>query len=199
MDCEFTRPAKRGGRVIVASQPSSANDKHNIGVGFDQRRANSHFISLDRDAFSDHAAVTPDRRADHWPVAVLPCSCLRRLGDQYPHTWSADDWNPGQPGNRQQSYMARRKPRSGRNQHRSDRRDRALLLDIVTGHDCLDGLDAGLSVELGQLKRDHSVGPGWQSFAGAYCNQWQPNWIVGARPERRARLDSKPVPGCAIA
>jgi hypothetical protein len=95
--------------------------------------------------------------------------------------------------------MARRKPRSGRNQHRSDRRDRALLLDIVTGRDCLDGLDAGLSVELGQLKRDHSVGPGWQSFAGAYCNQWQPNWIVGARPERRARLDSKPVPGCAIA
>jgi hypothetical protein len=56
--------------------------------------------------------------------------------------------------------MARGKPPAGGHQCRSDRRDGALFFDIVTSRDWLDDLDAGLTIGLGQIKRDYSVGPG---------------------------------------
>jgi hypothetical protein len=78
--------------------------------------------------------------------------------------------------------MARSKPPAGGHQRRSDRRNGALLFDIVTSRECLDDLDARLTIGLGQINRDYSVGPGRQSIARNHRNQWQPNWIVGARP-----------------
>ena len=78
--------------------------------------------------------------------------------------------------------MARRKPHTGRRQNRADRRNGALLFDIITSRHCLDDLDEGLTIRLGQLKRDDSIGSRRQSIAGCYRNQWQPHGIVGARP-----------------
>jgi hypothetical protein len=90
--------------------------------------------------------------------------------------------NLGETGIRQQTDLARGKPPAGGHQCCSDRRDGALLFDIVTSRDWLDDLDAGLTIGLGQIKRDYSVGPGRQSIARNHPNQWQPNWIVDARP-----------------
>jgi hypothetical protein len=78
--------------------------------------------------------------------------------------------------------MSRGKLRSGGHQRCPDRRDGALLLDILTSRRCLYDLDEGSLIGLGQFKRDYGVGPRRQSIAGRYCNQWQPKWIVGARP-----------------
>ena len=52
----------------------------------------------------------------------------------------------------------------------SDRRDGAPLLNIVTCGNRFDDLDGGLVVALGELKRDDSVGSGWQSIAGSHFN-----------------------------
>jgi hypothetical protein len=93
-----------------------------------------------------------------------------------------DDRDLGQTGIRQQPDMARGKPPAGGHQCRSDRRDGALLFDIVTSRDWLDDLDAGLTIGLGQINRDYGVGPGRQSIARNHRKQWQPNWIIGARP-----------------
>ena len=78
--------------------------------------------------------------------------------------------------------MARRKPHTRRRQNRTDRRDGALLFDIITSRHCLDDLEGGLTIKLGQLKPDDSIGSRRQSIAGCYRNQWQPHGIVGARP-----------------
>jgi hypothetical protein len=61
--------------------------------------------------------------------------------------------------------------RFGGHQCRSDRRDGALLFDIVTSRRCLDDLDAGSLIGLGRLKRDHGVGPRRQGIAGSHRNQ----------------------------
>jgi hypothetical protein len=152
--------------VIVASRPSAADGKDNICAELDQCRSDGHLVVLDCESFSDDTAIALDRSTDHRPVAVLPCAGLRRLSNQYPHTRPADDRDLGQAGTRQQPDMARGKPRPGGHQCRSGRRNRALVLDIVTSHHCLDHLDPALAVGLGQLKRDDSVGPGRQSIAG---------------------------------
>jgi hypothetical protein len=47
--------------------------------------------------------------------------------------------------------MARGKPRAGGHQRRSDRRDGAVLFDIVTSRDWLDDFDPSLTIGLGQL------------------------------------------------
>jgi hypothetical protein len=66
--------------------------------------------------------------------------------------------------------------------NRTDRCDCALLFNIVASRHWLDDLDQGLTIKLGQLKRDDSIGSRWQSIAGCHRNQWQPQGIVGARP-----------------
>ena len=78
--------------------------------------------------------------------------------------------------------MTRRKPRPGMHQLRPDRRDRALLFDIVTRGNRFDDFDVGLVIGLGQLKWDNRVGSGRQGIAGSDANQWQPDWIVGTGP-----------------
>ena len=78
--------------------------------------------------------------------------------------------------------MARRKPHTGRRQNRADRRNGALLFDIITICDWLDDLDEGLTIKIGQLERDDSIGSRRQSITGCYRDQWQPHGIVGARP-----------------
>ena len=78
--------------------------------------------------------------------------------------------------------MTRRKPRPGMHQLRPDRRDRALLLNIVARGNRFDDLDVGLAGGLGQPTRDNRVGSGRQGIAGSDANQWQPDWIVGTGP-----------------
>jgi hypothetical protein len=65
VDRQFTCIGKCGRRVIVGSPPSTADDNCNIGVSFDERRSDRHFIALDRYAFSDDTAIALDRNADH--------------------------------------------------------------------------------------------------------------------------------------
>ena len=61
-----------------------------------------------------------------------------------------------------------RNARPGEHQGHSGRRDGAPLLHIVTRGNRFDDLDGGLVVGLGELKRDNSVGSGWQSIAGSH-------------------------------
>jgi len=62
--------------------------------------------------------------------------------------------------------MAHRKPHTRRRQNRTDLPDGALLFDSITSRHCLDDLDEGLIIKLGQLKRDDSIGSRRQSIAG---------------------------------
>jgi hypothetical protein len=149
VDRKFTCIGESGCRMIVASRPGAADDKDDIGFGFDERSSDRHFIALDRDAFSNDTAIALDRDADHQPVAVLPRASFGRLSDQYPHTRVADDRNPGQPGDSEQPDMTHLKPRPGGHQRRSNRRNSALLFDIITRGNRFDDLNAGLVVGLG--------------------------------------------------
>ena len=149
MDRKFTCIGESGCRMIVASRPGAADDKDDIGFGFDERRSDRCSIAFDGDAFSNDTSIALDRDTDHQPVAVLPCASFGRLSDQYPHTRVADDRNPGQPCDSEQPEMTRRKPRPGGHQRRSDRCNSALLFNIVARGDRFDDLNAGRAVGLG--------------------------------------------------
>ena len=149
MDREFTCIGESGCRMIVASRPGAADDKDDIGFGFDERRPDRYSMAFDGEAFSNDTAIALDRDADHQPVAVCRRASFARLSEQYPHTRPADDRNPGQPGESELPDMTRRKPLPGGHQRRSDRRNSALLFNIVARGDRFDDLNAGLAIGLG--------------------------------------------------